>query len=105
LKEKIVETNPSYDSVSEIADDDPVMQTQFPDLENPFYGPEEFAGDVWISYQRKIFNDIDWRLQLNVQNDWGNSDDIPVATNPDGTLAIIRIPSETRWSITSTFSF
>ena len=46
MKKKIVETNPNYDSVNEIADDDPVMQTQFPDLENPFYGPEEFARDV-----------------------------------------------------------
>lgn len=105
LKEKIVETNPNYSNVSQIRDSDPVMQSQFPDLANPFYGPEELAGDVWVSYRRKIFKNIDWRLQLNVRNAWGNDDDIPVTANPDGRIAVIRIPNETRWMLTSTFSF
>ena len=58
-----------------------------------------------MSYRRKIFKNIDWRLQLNVRNAWGNGDDIPVAANPDGTLAVIRIPNETRWTVSSSFSF
>ena len=81
------------------------MQTQFPDLANPFYGQEELAGDFWVGYRRKIFNNIDWRLQLNVRNAWGNSDDIPVTANPDGRIAVIRIPNETRWLLSSAFSF
>jgi len=105
LKEKIVETNPNYTNVNQIADNDPIMESQFTDLANPYYGPEELAGDVWISYRRKIFKDIDWRLQLNVRNAWGNNDDIPVTANPDGSIAVIRIPNETRWLLTSTFSF
>ncbi len=105
LKEKIVATDQRYTRTSQIADNDPVMQTQFPDLDRQFYGPEELAGDFWASYRRKIFKNIDWRLQLNVRNAWGNDSDIPVSANPDGTIAVIRIPNETRWTLSSTFSF
>ncbi len=105
LKEKIVATNKLYTNTNQIADNDPVMQTQFPNLDQPFYGPEELAGDVWASYRRKIFRNIDWRLQLNVRNAWGNDSDIPVTANPDGSIAVIRIPNETRWTLSSTFSF
>ena len=105
LKEKIVATNKLYTSTSQIADNDPVMQTQFPDLAHPFYGKDELAGDVWVGYRRKIFRNVDWRLQLNARNAWGNSQDIPVTANPDGSIAVIRIPNETRWLLSSTFSF
>lgn len=105
LKEKIVETDSRFTSVDQIPDNHSVMQTQYPDLENPFYGPGEFAGDFWISYKRKIFKNTQWQVQLNVQNAWGNEDDIPVIMNPDGKLAVIRIPNETRWYVTSTFKF
>ncbi len=57
LKEKIVATNKLCTGTSHIADNDPVMQSQFPDLPRPFYGREELAGDVWASYRRKIFQD------------------------------------------------
>lgn len=105
LKQKIVATNKLYSNTSQIADNDPVMQTQFPDLDHPFYGPEELAGDLWASYRRKIFKNVDWRLQLNVRNAWGNDSDIPVTANPDGSIAVIRIPNETRWTLSSSFSF
>ena len=105
LKQKIVASDKTYTNTSQIADSDPVMDSQFPDLEKTIYGPEELAGDFWVSYRRKIFKNIDWRLQLNVRNAWGNGDDIPVTANPDGTIAVIRIPNETRWTLSSTFSF
>lgn len=105
LKQKIVETNKLYTSVSQIPDSDPVMQTQFPDLAHPFYGKDELAGDVWVGYRRKIFKNVDWRLQLNVRNAWGNDHDIPVTANPDGSIAVIRIPNEMRWLLSSSFSF
>ncbi|MBC7365839.1 MAG: hypothetical protein H7343_03345 [Undibacterium sp.] len=105
LKQKIVATNPLYPSTAQIRDTDPVMQSQFPDLAHPYYGPAELAGDFWVGYRRKIFKTVDWRLQLNVRNAWGNGEDIPVTANPDGTIAVIRIPNETRWTLASTFSF
>lgn len=105
LKQKIVEIDPNFTDVSQIADNASVMQTQYPDLDNLIYGPAEFNGDVWIAYRRKIANRIDWTLRLNVSNAWGNSDDIPVTANPDGSIAVIRIPNETRWYLSSKFTF
>ncbi|MEO6245756.1 MAG: hypothetical protein ABIQ12_09990, partial [Opitutaceae bacterium] len=105
LKQKIVATNTSFKSTSEIKDTDPVMQSQFPDIANPFYGPEELTGDFWLGYRRKIFRGIDWRVQLNVRNAWGNGQDMPVKANPDGMIAVVRIPNETRWLLSNTFSF
>jgi len=105
LKKKIVATNKLFTNTGQIADNDPVMQSQFPDIDHPFYGKEELAGDVWVGYRRKVFKRIDWRLQLNVRNAWGSSRDIPVTANPDGSIAVIRIPNETRWLLSSTFSF
>ncbi|MEN9637481.1 MAG: Ferrichrome-iron receptor precursor, partial [Verrucomicrobiota bacterium] len=105
LKKKILETDKRFTSTSQISDNDEVMQTQFPDLAHPFYGPEELAGDVWVGYRRRIFKNVEWRLQLNVRNAWGNGEDIPVTANPDGSIAVIRIPNETRWLLSSTFSF
>jgi hypothetical protein len=105
LKEKIVATNPSYQRTSDIKDNDVVMQSQFPDLANPIYGPAELAGDFWVGYRRRVFKRIDWRVQLNVRNAWGNNQDIPVKANPDGRVAVIRIPNETRWLLSNTFSF
>lgn len=105
LKQKIVDANVGYKSTSEILDTDPIMQSQYPDLENPFWGPEELTGDFWIGYKQRLTKKIDWRLQLNVRNAWGNSKDIPVTANPDGTIAIVRIPNETRWYLSSTFTF
>jgi len=105
LKEKISATDKRYPDPAKIADSDPIMQTQFPDLANPFYGPQELAGDVWAGYRRRVFGRIDWRLQLNVRNAWGNGSDIPVTANPDGRVAVIRIPNETRWILSNTFTF
>ena len=105
LKQKIVASDQTYTSTSQIADSDPVMESQFPDLEKTIFGPEELAGDFWVGYRRRILKNVDWRLQLNVRNAWGNRDDIPVTANPDGTIAVIRIPNETRWSLASTFTF
>ncbi len=105
LKEKISATDQRYPDPAKIADSDPIMQTQFPDLANPFHGPAELAGDVWAGYRRRVFGRIDWRLQLNVRNAWGNGSDIPVTANPDGRVAVIRIPNETRWILSNTFTF
>lgn len=105
LKQKIVASDKTYSSPSQISDTDPVMESQFPDLDKTIYGPEELAGDFWVAYRRKTFKTVDWRLQLNIRNAWGNRGDIPVTANPDGTIAVIRIPNETRWTLSSTFTF
>jgi hypothetical protein len=106
LKKKILQTDKRFTSTSQINNNDEIMQTQFPDLAHPYYGPDELAGDVWVSYRwPKVLKNVDLRVQLNVRNAWGNGEDIPVTANPDGSIAVIRIPNETRWLLSTTFTF
>jgi outer membrane receptor protein involved in Fe transport len=77
-----------------------------PDLNRPFWGPSTWNGDVWVSYHRKVFRDkINWSIQLNVRNAIGDDDIIPVATNPDGRLAVFRNPNPREVFLTNTFRF
>jgi hypothetical protein len=75
------------------------------DLENPFYGPTEDFVDLWIGYQTKFTKDIDWRIQLNVQNVFASDNLIPLSSQPDGSPAALRIPPNRVIRITSTFTF
>jgi len=76
-----------------------------PDLSKPYFAPAEWNGDVWCSYRRKLTEKINWKVQLNVRNAFGDDTDIPVKANPDGSIAVIRIPNETTWFLTNTFEF
>lgn len=76
-----------------------------PDLNNPFFAPSTWNGDVWTSYQRKLTDKINWKIQLNIRNLLGDDDEIPVRANPDGSIAVIRIPNERVWFVTNTFEF
>jgi hypothetical protein len=80
--------------------------TPLPDLSRAFFSGDELNGDTWISYKRKIFKDrIGWKIQLNIRNAIGSSDPIPVFTNADGQVALVRVPPQTEWFITNTFRF
>lgn len=78
-----------------------------PDIENPFFGPSELNGDLFIRYGRSLTDKIDWKIQLNMRNLYRDrgSKDIPVTYNPDGQVAIIRIPNEQQFLLTNTVSF
>lgn len=76
-----------------------------PDLSNPIIAPSSWNGDVWATYQRKLSDKINWKIQINFRNLIGDSDDIPVRANPDGSIAVIRIPNEKSWFLTNTFEF
>ena len=78
------------------------------DPSHPIYGPTETDVDFWVGYERplKLFNNnVDWSIQLNVRNLFSDDELIPIMANPDGTTAQARIPSETAWTLTSTFKF
>ncbi len=75
------------------------------DVDRPIYGPTETDYDAWVGYQRKIGEKIDYRVQLNVRNLFAGDDLIPILANPDGTIAQVRIPSKTTWTLSNTFSF
>lgn len=78
---------------------------EYVDIANPFKGPSEESIDLWIGYERKLTDRIDWRIQLNVRNAFGSKDLIPVTWNPDNTPGTYRIPEPTTWSLTNTFTF
>ena len=75
------------------------------DITRPHKGPVDDALDLWIGYQRKLTNWLNWRIQLNVRNVFAEDDFIPISTQPDGSMAVGRIPEPTVWTVTNTFSF
>ncbi|MCZ6673279.1 MAG: TonB-dependent receptor plug domain-containing protein [Verrucomicrobia bacterium] len=85
---------------------EPESGVPIPDVTRPYFDDGLFSGDAWISYGKKIMdNKIDWRIQLNVRNLVGESGDIPVKTNPDGQVAVIRIPNPRTIYLSNSFKF
>jgi hypothetical protein len=76
-----------------------------PDLANAFFGPAELNGDLWVTYERDLSEKIHWKAQLNVRNAFGDNSPIPVITNPDGRVAVIRNSNPQEFFLTNTFSF
>lgn len=108
LKEKLAEVNEDIGSPGEIADDSPLLDTQFPDLDNPFWNDDILNGDIFFRYKRPLRflgHDVDWTLQLNIRNLVKDSNPMVVTTNPDGAVAIIRNPNVTRWTVSNTIRF
>jgi outer membrane receptor protein involved in Fe transport len=78
----------------------------FADTSRPFLDDGLFSGDLWAAYSRKIWdNRIDWRIQLNIRNAFGDNGDIPVVTNPNGEVAVIRIPNPRTIYLSNSFRF
>jgi hypothetical protein len=76
------------------------------DLDKPYYGPAEKGVDLWASYEHKITNKVNWRIQANVRNVGQNDGLIPISVQPDGTTwAGVRINPVQEWFVTNTFSF
>ncbi len=80
-----------------------------PDLRNPFYGPDETMIDAWIGWEKELGvilgKDTLLRIQLNVRNLMDEDDLIPVQANPDGTIPVVRIPSERTFELRGSLSF
>jgi hypothetical protein len=76
------------------------------DLSKPYYGPSEDAADLWVSYERKLTDKVNWKIQLNVYNVGKKDKLIPISVEPDGhTWASARIAPTQEWQLTNTFSF
>ncbi|MCF3649120.1 TonB-dependent receptor plug domain-containing protein [Synoicihabitans lomoniglobus] len=75
------------------------------DLANPFKRGSNTRFDVWLRYGRKINQKIDWTIQLNVFNAFGENELLPVFANPDGTVAQYRIQEGRSWRLSNTFKF
>ncbi|OIR07446.1 ferrichrome-iron receptor precursor [mine drainage metagenome] len=75
------------------------------DLTKPIMGGTEINYDAWLSYRRAIGHGVVWNVQFNVYNLFAKSSLIPIQDNPDGTVAQVRIPASTTWSLRNTFEF
>ena len=76
------------------------------DIKHPYYAPAETNVDAWVSYERKLWTDrINWKVQLNVRNLYGETDPIAINVQPWGEVAVVRLAPERRWYLTNTFSF
>ncbi len=75
------------------------------DVTKPIWAPSETNYDLWIGYERKLKRDLVWQIQLNVYDLFSDEDLIPIAANPDGTVAQVRIPARTTWAVTNSIKF
>ncbi len=84
---------------------EPETGVPIPDVNRPFFDDGLFSGDLWLAYEKQLTDKIDWTIQLNVRNAFGDDDDIPVKTNPDGQVSVIRIPNPRTVYLSNTFEF
>ncbi len=85
--------------------DVPAGSIQVGDVENPWRGEELISYDLQFGYTRKIWNNVNWQIQLNLRNLQNIDSDAlsPVQAQPDGTYAKVRWDPPFVWQITSTF--
>ncbi len=78
-----------------------------PDVENAFKTPSESSIDLSFGYRKKIFENIDWKLQVNIRNlqNWNNTDLLIKSYQPDGTVARARFAPPRQILLTNTFKF
>jgi len=74
-------------------------------VNEPFMGPTDTHVDVWLGYQRKLFKNVNWRIQLNISN-FGEKDTlVPAQYEPDGSLALERIQEGALYRLENSIDF
>jgi outer membrane receptor protein involved in Fe transport len=77
----------------------------------PYHAREFATTGAWITYRRKLFDTVNWRLQLNVRNVLDENKLFPhrAVDRRDGTnrpdVAIYRLNEPRTFMLTSSFSF
>lgn len=61
--------------------------------------------DFWLSYGAKLTDKIDWTIQLNIYNAFGENELVPLHRNPDGSFGQMGIREGKSWSIRNSFKF
>ena len=75
------------------------------DVSNPYKGESETAFDLWMGYETKINEKVNWRIQLNVRNVFSKDELLPVTVQPDGSYGAMRIREPRTITLTNTFRF
>ncbi len=75
------------------------------DVNQPFKGPNDTHVDAWVGYSRKVYKNVNWRVQLNLRS-VGEKDHLtPSSYEPDGSLALARIQQGMGWTLENSFDF
>ncbi len=75
------------------------------DVSKPYYGKADSHFDMWIGYQRKLSEKVDWRVQLNLRNVGEGDHLVTVAVQPDGSVAQQRIAEGMSYDLSMKFMF
>ncbi len=87
--------------------EDPDSVLIIPDVANPWLVETDLAIDLTFGYRKKIFDNVDWRMQVNMKNvdNWDNADMQFTRYQPDGTPARARYSPPRTVYLTNTFRF
>ena len=75
------------------------------DINQPFYGKNDWHIDAWVGYSRKIARNVDWRIQLNMRSVGEKDHLVSARINPNGDIALSRIEMGMGWQLTNSFDF
>lgn len=75
------------------------------DVNQPLWGDAETHFDLWIGYERKLTDSIDWRMQVNVRNVGETTELVPVTMQPNGEVAQARIQQGQTVDVSMKFMF
>ena len=74
-------------------------------VNEPFYGSNDTHLDAWLGYSRKIYRNVNWRIQLNLQNVGEKDHLVAAGIEPDGSYALDRIQLGMGWRLENSFDF
>ena len=78
----------------------------FLDVNQPINGPEDQHYDLWVGYSKKLkYQNLVWRVQLNMRNVGEKTRLVPAYYEPDGSLALARIQDGMSWRLTNSIEF
>jgi hypothetical protein len=74
-------------------------------VNEPIMGSTDTHLDAWIGYSRKLYRNVNWRIQLNLQSVGEKDHLVAAGYNPDGSLYLARIQEGMGWKLENSFDF
>ena len=74
-------------------------------VNEPIMGSTDTHLDAWIGYSRKLYRNVNWRIQLNLQSVGEKDHLVASGYNPDGSLYLARIQQGMGWRLENSFDF
>ncbi|MCH6255071.1 TonB-dependent receptor plug domain-containing protein [Puniceicoccaceae bacterium K14] len=76
-----------------------------PDLENAWEDDSTYKLNLFVGYETELTRDVDWRIQLNLNNVLEDGTIVPVSVQPDGSTRSVVYREGITYNLRSTFSF